>query len=309
MNIYKTEGDIVELKTTLTNWFHEPLAERLLAILIGIAVILIISFFIKRALKRTIKSNDNKYKARKAVNIFAYLFIVSIMLFVYSDKLGNIGVALGVAGAGIAFALQEVIISIAGWFSIMIGGIVGVGQRIKVGDVKGDIIDIGVLNTTVMEIGDWVEGDLYNGRIVTIANSFVFKEKVHNYSAEYPFLWDEIIVPLRTESDYSLARKVFTKVLNEVCGEYASNSEKQWGKLTDKYRVEEAQIQPMVTLQFDENWTSFTLRYIVDYKKRRSTKDIIYTRLLEEISKYDDIIMIATSTLEITNVVKKNSKK
>ena len=309
MNIYKTEGDIVELKTTLTNWFHEPLAERLLAILIGIAVILIISFFIKRALKRTIKSNDNKYKARKAVNIFAYLFIVSIMLFVYSDKLGNIGVALGVAGAGIAFALQEVIISIAGWFSIMIGGIVGVGQRIKVGDVKGDIIDIGVLNTTVMEIGDWVEGDLYNGRIVTIANSFVFKEKVHNYSAEYPFLWDEIIVPLRTESDYSLARKVFTKVLNEVCGEYASNSEKQWGKLTDKYRVEEAQVQPMVTLQFDENWTSFTLRYIVDYKKRRSTKDIIYTRLLEEISKYDDIIMIATSTLEITNVVKKNSKK
>lgn len=298
-----------KLKATLTTWFHEPLAERLLAILIGIAVILLISYFIKRALKRTIKSNDNKYKARKAVNIFGYLFIVSIVLFVYSDKLGNIGVALGVAGAGIAFALQEVIISIAGWFSIMIGGIVGVGQRIKVGDVKGDIIDIGVLNTTIMEIGDWVEGDLYNGRIVTIANSFVFKEKVHNYSAEYPFLWDEIIVPLRTESDYRLAREVFTNVLNEVCGLYATNSEKQWGKLTNKYRVEEAQVQPMVTLQFDENWTSFTLRYIVDYKKRRSTKDIIFTRLLEEISKYDNIIMIATSTLEITTVVNKNMKK
>ena len=115
-----------------------------------------------------------------------------MVIFVYSDKLGNVGVALGVAGAGIAFALQEVIISIAGWFSIMIGGIVGIGQRIKVGDLKGDIIDIGVLNTTIMEIGDWVDGDLYNGRIVNISNSFVFKEKVHNYSAEYPFLWDEI---------------------------------------------------------------------------------------------------------------------
>ena len=298
-----------KLKATLTNWFHEPLVERLLAILIGTAVILLVTYFIKRALKRTIKSNDNKYRARKAVNVFAYLLIVSVVLFVYSDKLGNIGVALGVAGAGIAFALQEVIISVAGWFSIVIGGTVGVGQRIKVGDVKGDIIDIGVMNTTVMEIGDWVAGDLYNGSIVTIANSFVFKEKVHNYSAEYPFLWDEIMVPLRTESDHQLARKVFTNVLNEVCGEYASNSEKQWGKLASKYRVEEAQVQPMVTLQFDENWTSFTLRYIVDYKKRRSTKDIIYTRLLDEISKYDDIIMIATSTLEITNIVDKNSKK
>ncbi len=298
-----------KLKATLTNWIHEPLVERMLAILIGTAVILLITYFIKRTLKRTIKSNDNRYRARKAVNVFGYILIVSVVLFVYSDKLGNIGVALGVAGAGIAFALQEVIISLAGWFSIMIGGIVGVGQRIKVGDVKGDIIDIGVMNTTVMEIGDWVNGDLYNGRIVTLANSFVFKEKVHNYSAEYPFLWDEIIVPLRTESDYQLARKVFTNVLNEVCGQYASNSEKQWGKLTDKYRVEEAQVQPMVTLQFDENWISLTLRYIVDYKKRRSTKDIIYTRLLEEISKYDDIIMIATSTLEITNVIDKNGKK
>ncbi len=298
-----------KLKATLTNWFHEPLVERMLAILIGTAVILLITYFIKRTLKRTIKSNDNKYRARKAVNVLGYFLIVSVVLFVYSDKLGNIGVALGVAGAGIAFALQEVIVSIAGWFSIMIGGIVGVGQRIKVGDVKGDIIDIGVMNTTVMEIGDWVNGDLYNGRIVTIANSFVFKEKVHNYSAEYPFLWDEIIVPLRTESDHQLARKVFANVLNEVCGQYASNSEKQWGKLTDKYRVEEAQVQPLVTLQFDENWISLTLRYIVDYKKRRSTKDIIYTRLLEEISKYDDIIMIATSTLEITNVIDQNGKK
>jgi len=298
-----------KLEVTLTNWFHEPLIERLLTILIGIVVILLLTYLVKRALKRTIKSNGNKYRARKAVNIFGYLLIVSVVLFVYSDKLGNIGIALGVAGAGIAFALQEVIISIAGWFSIVIGGTVGVGQRIKIGEVKGDIIDIGVMNTTIMEIGDWVQGDLYNGRIVTIANSFVFKDKVHNYSAEYPFLWDEIIIPLRTKSDYTLARKVFTDVLIEVCGEYASNSEKQWGKLTDKYRVEEAQVQPMVTLQFDENWISFTLRYIVDYKKRRRTKDIIYTRLLEEISKNDDIIMIATSTLEITNMVHKNYEK
>jgi small-conductance mechanosensitive channel len=297
------------LKETLITWFNAPFVERLMAIGIGIVVVLLITYFIKRALKRSIKSIDNKYRARKAVNIFAYLLIISVVLFVYSDKLGNVGVALGVAGAGIAFALQEVIISIAGWLSIMIGGTVGIGQRIKVGDVKGDIIDIGVLNTTIMEIGDWVDGDLYNGRIVNISNSFVFKEKVHNYSAEYPFLWDEIVIPLRTESDYVLARKIFIDVLNDVCGKYANSSEKQWSKLTNKFRVEEAQVQPMVTLKFDENWISFTLRYIVDFKKRRSTKDIIYTRLLEEISKYDEIIMIATSTLEITNVVTPNSKK
>lgn len=279
----------------------ELINERFIGIAVGIFVVVTVVLFLKRLLNKTIQSNDYKYRARKAVNIIGYVLVICIILIAYSDKLGNIGVAIGVAGAGIAFALQEVILSIAGWFGIMISGVVSVGQRVKIGDIKGDIIDVGIISTTIMETGDWVNGDLYNGRIINITNSFIFKEKVHNYSAEYPFLWDEVLVPIRTESDFQLARQVFIKVLDEVCGEYAINSEKQWQKLTNKYRVEEAQVKPMVTLQFDENWITFTLRYVVDYKKRRSTKDLIFTKLLEEIDKYDNIIMIATSTLEITN--------
>ena len=228
-----------ELNIMIPNWLNELLTGRIIVLAISIVVIMLVVYFIKRFVNSTIKSSDNKYRARKAVNIIGYLLIVISILMIYSDKLGNIGVALGVAGAGIAFALQEVILSIAGWFSIVISGIVGVGQRVMIGNVKGDVIDVGVLNTTIMEMGDWVNGDLYNGRIITLANSFVFKEKVHNYSAEYPFLWDEIVVPMRTESDHQLARKIFNEVLIEVCEEYAIQSEKQWIKLTDKYRVEE----------------------------------------------------------------------
>lgn len=232
--------------------------------------------------------------------------MITLVLFVYSDKLGNIGVALGVAGAGIAFALQEVIISLAGWLNITLTGIISVGNRIRVGDIKGDIIDIGVMNTTIMETGEWVDGDLYNGCIITIANSFVFKQEVHNYSAEYPFLWDEIKIPIRTESDYSYAREVFLNILNEVSGEYAESSQSDWIKLTHKYRIERAQVKPMVSLKFDENWITFTLRYIVDYKKRRSTKDVIYTKILDEIALSNGKIMIATSTIEVTNVSTNN---
>lgn len=292
------------INSTLLDWWEQPFVERIAILMVAVLAIVLLVSLIKKQLNRTIKDVDNKYRARKAMNMVGYLLIVAACLFVYSDKLGNIGVALGVAGAGIAFALQEVIVSIAGWLNILIAGTVGVGQRVKIGDVKGDIIDIGVMGTTIMEVGDWVNGDLYNGRIISLANSFVFKEKIHNYSAEYPFLWDEITVPIRTESDYNLARKVFTDVLNELCADYASKSEAQWNNLANKYRVENAQVQPMVTLQFDENWITFTLRYIVDYKKRRSTKDAIYTKLLNEIAKYEQIIMIATSTLEVTNVKK-----
>jgi small-conductance mechanosensitive channel len=275
--------------------------ERLIAIAIGVFFILMVNFFIRRALVKSIKDTDNRYKARKAVNMLAYLLMVMVVLFVYSDKLGNIGIALGVAGAGIAFALQEVIVSLAGWINIMITGNVRVGDRVKIGEVKGDIIDIAMMSITIMEIGDWVNGDLYNGRIVTVANSFVFKEKLHNYSHEYPFLWDEIRVPIRTESDYATARSVFERVLKEVCGDYAEQSKQQWLRLANKYRVEEAQVEPMVTLEFDENWILFTLRFVVDFKKRRTTKDLIFTRLLEEIEKTEGKIVIACTTIEVSS--------
>lgn len=289
-----------KIKELLAN----PFMQRLLLIAIGLMVIFFISQLIKKGLNKTIKNTDHKYKSRKAVSILGYFLMIALVLFVYSDKLGNIGMALGLAGAGIAFALQEVIITLAGWLNIMISASVSVGQRVKIGDIKGDIIDIGVFKTTIMETGEWVNGDLYNGCIVTVSNSFIFKENVHNYSAEYPFLWDELTVPIRTESDYKKARIIFTEVLTQICGDYANNSENGWKQLATKYKVEEAQVQPMVTLQFDENWITFTLRYIVDYKKRRTTKDLIYTSLLDEIAKHDDLIMIASASIEITNVKK-----
>lgn len=289
----------------LSNLLDNTLIERLVWIVAGLFVVALLRYYVIRLLNKGIQNTDNKYRARKAVNFISSFFLLSIVLFVFSDKLGNLGVALGVVGAGIAFALQEVIISIAGWLNIVITGSLGVGQRVKIGEVKGDIIDIGVMNTTIMELGDWVNGDLYNGSIVTMANSFVYKEKIKNYSAEYPFLWDELEVPIRAESDHTKARAVFKKVLEEICGDFALESEKHWDRMTNKFRIEEAQVQPMVTLEFNEEWITFTLRYIVNYKKRRTTKDLIYSRLLEEIRK-EPKISIAASALEVINMNETN---
>lgn len=291
------------LKTTLLDWLHNNNTERILIIGIALIVVFVAIRNIKKAISKHIADNDKKYRARKLTNIFGYVLLVIVALFVYSDKLGNIGLAVGLAGAGVAFALQEVISSVAGWISIMFSSTVKVGQRVKIGDIRGDIIDIAVLKTTIMEVGDWVQGDSYNGRITAISNSFVFKYPIQNYSADYPFLWDEITVPIRTESDFKLAREVFTKVTFEICGQYAKESEATWMTMRDKYRLENAQVDPLITLSFDQNWITFTLRYVVDYRRRRITKDILFTRLLEEISKYDSI-EIATSAMEVTSLKK-----
>jgi small-conductance mechanosensitive channel len=204
-----------------------------------------------------------------------------------------------VAGAGIAFALQEVIASVAGWVAISFGNFFSPGDRVQLGGIRGDVIDVGLLRSTLMELGQWVDGDLYNGRIVRIANSFVFKEPVFNYSADLPFLWDEITLPIKYGSDWEFARQTIRKVVDEVCSGCAEQSREAWKGVVDKYLIEPAAIDPMVTVRATGNWIEFTARYIVDYKKRRITKDRLFTRMLEEIDRSEKKIRMASATFEI----------
>jgi len=223
------------------------------------------------------------------------------MLIVFSDKLSGATIAFGVAGAGIALALQEVIVSFAGWVAIMFGNFYKSGDRIQMAGVTGDVMDIGVLRTTIMETGQWVEGDLYNGRIVLVANSFVLKEPVYNYSGEFPFLWDEIKIPISTDSDFEFAREMLLNIGKEVATDLSYQSKEKWKKLQYKYRLEDAQSEPMVSLSANESRIELILRYVVNYKRRRTTKTELFTRVLNEIAASKGAVKLATASIQIIN--------
>jgi small-conductance mechanosensitive channel len=112
----------------------------------------------------------------------------------------------------VAVALQDVLASIAGAFSIGFSKLYAVGDRVQIGDTRGDVIDIGLLRTTLMETGNWVSRDLYNGRIVRIPNNTVLKASVFNYSQGFRFIWDEIKVLLTATSDCRLGREMLLRV-------------------------------------------------------------------------------------------------
>lgn len=286
----------------LEGWLFDPTAGKLLLIALGILLIAGIVRLLHKAAVRHFHDNATRYQANKAVTFIGYLAAIVLVALVFSDKLGGLTVAFGVAGAGVAFALQEVIASIAGWVAVSFGGFYRVGDRVQLGGIKGDVIDVGVLRTTIMQIGEWVNADQYNGRIVRVANSFVFKEPVFNYSGEFPFLWDEIMLPVKYGSDYHAARELIARVAEEVVGEFAQGAEQAWEPMTHRYLIEKASVKPMVTMAANQNWIEFTLRFVVDYKARRSTKDRLFTRLLEEIDKSEGRIGIAASTLNIEKV-------
>lgn len=285
-------GDLNALMT-------DPLGAPLVRLAITLVVIVAAAGLLRRLIAGSVRDADIRYKSRKVVSFLGYAAVFVAAIAIFRESLGGLSIAFGVAGAGVAFALQEVIASIAGWLALVFGGFFKVGDRVELGGIKGDVIDIGILRTTIMQIGDWVQGDQYNGRIVRVANSFVFKEPVFNYSADFPFLWDEIMVPIKYGSDYRLAREIVDRIAQEVVGDYAHAAEAAWKPVTRRYLIEAASVQPTTTLVANSNWIEFTLRYVVEYKRRRSTKDRLFTRLLEEIDATAGRVGIAAATLNI----------
>ncbi|MBN2237618.1 MAG: mechanosensitive ion channel [Bacteroidales bacterium] len=286
----------------------DPTVGKIATIIIGVAIIWILVKATQKNVLTKIKDKDNRYRAKKFSGFVGYFLTIVLLTIVFSDKLGGFTVALGVAGAGIAFALQEVIASFAGWLAIMFGRFYKTGDRVQLGGIKGDVMDIGVLRTTIMEMGQWVDGDLYNGRIVLVANSFVFKEPVYNYSGDFPFLWDEIKIPIQFGSNYEKTNQLLLQVGKEVAGHLSDQSKEKWSALQNKFRLEDAQTEPMVSLIANDNWVEFTLRYVVNYKRRRATKTELFMRILKAVDETKGEIRFASATFQLVEAPDFNVK-
>jgi small-conductance mechanosensitive channel len=240
---------------------------------------------LEQAFPRRFFRGGSRYKARKFVVFSGYVAILLFLTILFEDRLGRLSVTLGVVGAGVAVALQDVIASIAGAFSIGFSGLYTVGDRVQLGDSRSDVIDIGLLRTTLMETWNWVNRDSYNGRIVRIPNSAVLKESVFNYSQGFRFIWDEIKLVFAIRSDCQLAREVLLRAAKETIGGYLVEAQKSWKEIIENYRSANPPLEPNVTVVVNVGSLEFTVSYVVDYVKRTSVKDQLFTKIVEEVAK------------------------
>src|SRR6202045_1477968 len=199
-----------------------------IAAVVGILLIHATFRVLEQTLPRRFGRADARYKVRKFIAFSGYLSILLFLAILFEDRLGRLSFALGVVGAGVAVALQDVVASIAGAFSIGFSRLYALGDRVQIGDARGDVIDIGLLRTTLMETGNWVSKDLYNGRIVRIPNSTALKGSVFNYSHGFRFIWDEIKVLFATSSDCQFAREMLLRAAKESIGEYLVEAPPSW---------------------------------------------------------------------------------
>ena len=287
----------------INQWFLEyPLLQSIIKYIVIVAFVLLCVQFIRRFLKKNIANTSVRYKSQKGIELIGYFVLAFITVLYFTGSIKDFTVTLGLLSAGLAFTLQELILSIAGSVYIFVVKVYEPGDRIEINGIKGDVIDVDSIYTTMMEIGQWVESDNYTGRIVKLSNAFVFKGPVYNYSKDFPFIWDEFNLPIRYGSDIDLAKSIIIKAATTTLAEYTKASKDQWKEVVNKYYIEDAMVEPTLATTLTDNWIKFNLRYIVDYKKRRITKHILNDLIRTEIEATNGKVVLASQTIELIKI-------
>lgn len=272
---------------------------RFLAILI---FILLVIQLIRRYLKKRILNTVICYKAQKGIEVLGYILLVFLAITYFSGAIKDFTIIIGLFTAGLAFTLQELILSIAGSMYIFLVKVYKPGDRIEINGIKGDVIDVDSIYTTMMEIGQWVESDNYSGRIVKLSNAFVFKGPIYNYSQDFPFIWDQFNLPIRYGSDMDLAKSIVITIASETLSDYTRASKAEWEAVVKKYYIEDAEVEPTLAIRLTDNWVEYNLRYIVDYKKRRMTRHILHDKICKAFEQTNGKVVLASTTLELIKI-------
>ncbi len=265
------------------------LANALYRKLIYSGLVLIIQGIMRFAVDRFIISKREElstsvYALRKVIRYTLTAISLIIIYGIWVDQMGDFSVALGILAAGLAFALQEVIGSFAGWITIITGNPFKIGDGIETGGIKGDVVDIGILRTTIMEIGNWLDGDHNTGRLVTLSNAYIFKEPLFSYSVHLHYIWDEIRIPVPYDSDWQQAMAIMSNTVTQHSAyqELLPKAERQRLELRKKIAVKTTPLAPSIFVNLTDNWIQLGLVYPVDTDLRRVFRSEISQKLLAE---------------------------
>lgn len=267
--------------------------EVVLSKLIWTGVVLLIGYLLIfgliKVINRHVTDLRMQHLIRKNVIYLLNLLIILLIIFIWLQHLGSITIFVSAVGAGVALALQEVILCMAGWLVIMMRRPFEVGDRIEFGDIKGDVIDIEILQTSMLEIGNWVEADQSTGRIVKVPNSAVFKNPQFNYSRGFEFIWNELHILVTYESDWKKAEEIILRRATKQAEGMEEIVKRKIKRMSRRYMIYYGKLSPIVYIKILDSGVELTLRYLTEARQRRSTEDELTRWILEEFARTEDI--------------------
>ena len=247
-----------------------------------------------------IDSKAARYNLTRVLNLAAFLIILIITLTVISASWYTALVSLGVLSLILGFALQTPITSLIGWVYLLIRQPYRVGDRIQIGEAKGDVIDVSYLDTTLWEFGGpYLSTQHPSGRIIKFPNSLVLNQTVYNYSWPlFPYIWNEIKFQVAYDSDLGFITKVMQEVVEEELGAQMAERILVYRELLKQTPVDELDIRerPVVHFRVDDNtWLDAIVRYLVHPKESGRIKTRITKKLLDRLNMEPERVLFPKS--------------
>ena len=252
-----------------------------------------------------------EFWTRQAIRLGVAVLLSLGLVSVWFDDPTRLATALGLVTAGLAFALQRVITALAGYIVILQGKTFNVGDRITMGGVRGDVIALGFIQTTIMEMGQppavqnadpamWVRARQYTGRVVTVTNDKIFTEPVYNYSRDFPYIWEEMVLPISYTADRQRAEQIMLEVAQRHTIQYSQLSAESIAEMQRRYFMKSADMRPKVFFRLTDNWLELTVRFIAEEYGIRDLKDAMSRDVLEALEAAG--IGIASATFELVGL-------
>ncbi len=248
-----------------------------------------------------------RFWAHQAINLSSSLLVVLGLASIWFDDPARLATALGLVGAGLAFALQRVITAFAGYVVILRGNNFTVGDRISMGGVRGDVLSLGFMQTTLMEMGVapgsdagpsvWVKSRQFTGRIVTVTNAKIFDEPVYNYTRDFPYIWEEISVPIRYGDDRHRAEAIMLEAARRWTLDPSTISEEAAQTLQRRFDLHRLDFEPRVFYRLTSNYLELTVRFVSKDHGTRAVKDQMAHDILDGFDAAG--IAVATAALRI----------
>lgn len=187
----------------------------------------------------------------------------------------------GLLSAGIAIALKDLFVNLAGWAFILWRRPFEVGDRIQVGAHAGDVIDLRIFQFTLMEVGNWVGADQSTGRVIHVPNGAVFSEPVANYSKGFQFIWNEIAVLVTFESDWHRAKRLLEEIASRHAEHLSDRAAEQIRRSARKYMIFYSKLTPRVYTSVEASGVLLTIRYLCDPRKRRGSAEEMWEDIFD----------------------------
>ena len=230
-----------------------------------------------------------QYRIRKSVDYITYPLAFLVIGRIWFAGFQAISTYLGLLSAGLAIALQSPLVNLAGWAFILWRQPFKVGDRVQLGDHRGDVIDQRIFMFSLMEIGNWVDSDQSTGRVIHLPNGKIFNEVLANYSQGFQYIWNEIPVLITFESDWRKAKQLLDEIAQKHGASLSDSAARRLREAAKKFMIFYKKLTPVVYTTVKDSGVMLTIRYLCDPRKRRGSEQEIWESILDAFAMHDDI--------------------